>query len=106
MFGPVNYVNFDDDGPSQLLEIFSQFFSLNKMSKNRAAVVAQLVEQLLVTPEIRGSNPVNGKLYLLSTVLQMSLHNKTTKLCKSSMLKNISLCFILSTKYSHFKFFC
>ena len=41
-----------------------------------AVVVAQLVEQLLPTPEVRGSNPVIGKLLyptficLLSTVLK------------------------------------
>ena len=33
-------------------------------------VVAQLVEQLLLTPEIHGSNPVIGKFYLLLTILK------------------------------------
>ena len=45
----------------------------NKM-KRRAVVVAQLVERLPPTPEIRGSNPVIGKLLsnicLQSTVLK------------------------------------
>ena len=39
-----------------------------------AVVVAQLVELLLPTPEVRGSNPVVGKIYIeqcvLSTVLK------------------------------------
>ena len=38
-----------------------------------AVVVAQLVEQFLPTPEVRGSNPVIGKFYIthiLSTVLK------------------------------------
>ena len=34
-------------------------------------VVAQLVEWLLPTPEIRGLNPVISKFYLLSTVLNL-----------------------------------
>ena len=36
-----------------------------------AVVVAQMMEWLLLTPEIRGSNPVSGKLYLLSTLLKI-----------------------------------
>ena len=36
----------------------------------QAVVVAHLVGQLLPTPEIRASNPVIGKFYSLSTVLQ------------------------------------
>ena len=43
-----------------------------KHSRNGAVVVAQLVERSLPTPEVRGSNPVIGKIYiehcLLSTV--------------------------------------
>ena len=44
-------------------------------------VVAQLVKWSLLTPEVRGSNPVNGKLYityLLSIVLnrQKENHNR------------------------------
>ena len=31
---------------------------------SRAVVVAQLVEQSLTTPEVRGSNPVIGKIYI------------------------------------------
>ena len=34
-----------------------------------AVVVAQSVEQLPMTPEICGSHPVIGKLYLLSTAV-------------------------------------
>ena len=45
-----------------------------------AVVVAQLVERLLATPEIRGSNPAIGKIYieqcLLSTVLKRQKINK------------------------------
>ena len=37
---------------------------------SRAVVVDQLGEWLLPLPEIRGSNPVVGKFYLLSTVLK------------------------------------
>ena len=39
-------------------------------------VVAQLVERSVPTPEIRGSNPVIGKLYLLSTVSMRLKLNK------------------------------
>ena len=36
-----------------------------------AVVVARLVEQLLQTQNIHGSNPVIGKFYLLTTVLKI-----------------------------------
>ena len=36
---------------------------VGKKATNRAVVVAQLVEQLLPTPKVRGSNPVIGKIY-------------------------------------------
>ena len=42
-----------------------QFYNVGnicKMSLSWAVVVAQLVERLLPTPEVRGSNPVIGKL--------------------------------------------
>ena len=39
--------------------------------------VAQLVERLLPTPEIRGSNPAIGKFYLLSTAFVKSCIEKT-----------------------------
>ena len=42
----------------------------NKKVDEGAVVVAQLVERLLPIPEIRGSNPVNGKFYLLSAILK------------------------------------
>ena len=41
-----------------------QFYNVGnicKMSLSWAVVVAQLVERLLPTPEVRGSNPVIGK---------------------------------------------
>ena len=41
-----------------------------------AVVVAQLVEQLLPTPEIRCLNPVNGKFDLLSIVLNRKDRNE------------------------------
>ena len=44
-------------------------------------VVAQLVERLLLTPEVRGSNPVIGKFYIehyfLSTVLKRRKYRKS-----------------------------
>ena len=36
----------------------------SKRDTNWAVVVAQLVEQLLTTPEVRGSNPVICKIYI------------------------------------------
>ena len=36
-----------------------------------AVVVAQLLEQLLLTPKIRGSNPVTRKFDLLLTVFKL-----------------------------------
>ena len=44
---------------------------LNKESPFRALVVAQLVERPLPTAEIRGSNPVIGKFYLVSAVIKL-----------------------------------
>ena len=50
--------------------------TLGKLRTKYAVVVAQLVEYLLLTPEVRSSNPVIGKLLywtficLLSTVLK------------------------------------
>ena len=38
--------------------------------KNWVAVVAQLVEQLHVTPEVCGPNPIIGNFYFLPTVLK------------------------------------
>ena len=37
---------------------------LGKNHVNGAVVVAQLVEQLLPIPEVRGSNTVDGKIYI------------------------------------------
>ena len=48
-------------------------FVNGKMTSMTAVVVAQLVERLLLTPEVRGLNPVIGKIYierLLSIVLK------------------------------------
>ena len=66
--------------PSQLNAIHSiatfepQFDTLYLLRGNEwfywAVVVAQLVEQLLLTPEIHGSSQVIGNFYLLSTVLK------------------------------------
>ena len=42
-------------------------------------IEAQLVEQSLPKPEIRGSNPVIGKFYLLSTVLKTSTEKTKIK---------------------------
>ena len=39
------------------------------MGETWVVVVAQLVERLLPTPDIRRSNPVIGKFYLLPTVV-------------------------------------
>ena len=44
-----------------------------KVSGAGAVVVAQLVERSLPAPDVRGSNPVDGKIYierLLSTILK------------------------------------
>ena len=45
----------------------------------RAAVLAQLVEQLLTTPKTRSSNPDIGKLNLLSTVLNLCWKDENKK---------------------------
>ena len=42
----------------------------NKHTFVRAVVVSQLVERLLLTPNIISSNPVIGKFYLLSAALK------------------------------------
>ena len=42
-------------------------------------VRAQLVERLLPTTEIRGSNPVFGKFYLLPTVLKILKKRKRSQ---------------------------
>ena len=43
---------------------------LKKNLNELILVVAHLLEQLLPRPEIRGSNPVIGKFYILLTVLK------------------------------------
>ena len=45
-------------------------------------VVAQLVERLLLTPEIHSSNPVIGKFYLLSIEFKKLLVIERTKMKK------------------------
>ena len=45
------------NGPSTLLTFSNNY-------KSREVVVAQLVEQLLSIPEVRGSTPVIGKIYI------------------------------------------
>ena len=42
-----------------------------------ALVVAQLVERLLLTPEVRGSNPVIGKIYIEHWSLSTNCIDKT-----------------------------
>ena len=42
----------------------------------RAVVVAQLVERLLLTPEIRGSNPEIGEILSTNCTIEMSKINK------------------------------
>ena len=48
-----------------------QLYSIYKIDPRApAAVVARLIEQTLLTPDIRGSNPAIGKLYLLFSVIK------------------------------------
>ena len=54
--------------------------SVNKHGEGWAVVVDQLVEQSLPTPEIRGSNPVIGK--ILSTQLSTNCIIEKTKIKK------------------------
>ena len=54
------------------------FFFIN-FGQNWAVVVAQLVEWSLLTPEVHGSNPVVGKLYILSNVLEKKKTKKETE---------------------------
>ena len=51
---------------SQLLRTRKQIIKMHRPNKiePREVVVAQLVERSLPTPEVRGSNPVIGKIYL------------------------------------------
>ena len=42
----------------------------DSLSVAKVMIVAKLVEQLLPTPENRGSNPISINFYLLSTVLK------------------------------------
>ena len=47
-------------------------------------VVAQLVEQLVPTPEVHGSNPIIGKIYIercLSIVLDSKIKEKEVGYC-------------------------
>ena len=58
-------------------------------------VVAQLVKQLLPTPEVRGSNPANGSLYieyLLSTVLKRQNKVKRGPILRKTLLKHLGYC--------------
>ena len=56
-----------------------------KFFKNWAVVVAQLVEWLLLTPEIRGSNPKIGKVLSTTTKLNRKDENKK-EACNSPSL--------------------
>ena len=54
-------------------------FSTNPPSLYRAEVVAQLVEQALLTPEVRGSKPVIGKIYIVRSLSTVSKKTKIKK---------------------------
>ena len=64
-------------------------------------IEAQLVEQSLPKPEIRGSNPVIGKFYLLSTVMKTctektKINKKRHGMAHSKKIRRISrLCFYI-----------
>ena len=49
------------------------------MLTSRAVVVAQLVERLLPIPEVRGSNPVIGKIYIHHLLTVNCIEKKKTK---------------------------
>ena len=53
----------------------------NNNNNNGHCVVAQLVEWQLPTPESRGSNPVIGQFYLLSTVSKDENKIKEAVIC-------------------------
>ena len=74
---------------------FFWFFS-NNTSVEWAVVVAQLVERLLLIPEVRGSNPVIGKnLFIYWTIVNCQLCIEKTKIKKKrprmAHLKKISI---------------
>ena len=54
-------------------------FCTNPPSLYRAEVVAQLVEQALLTPEVRGSKPVIGKIYIVRSLSTVSKKTKIKK---------------------------
>ena len=65
--------------------------SSGKQSGARAVVVAQLVEHLLPPSDIRGSNPVIGKFYLLPAALKRywKAKNKKKSLGKAQFKKHL-----------------
>ena len=57
----------------------------------RAVVVAQLVERLLPIPEVQGSNPVIGKIYIehLFTCLLSSVLNRRKEAGNGPLFKQL-----------------
>ena len=54
-----------------------------------AVFVAQWVERLLTTPEIRGLNPAIRKFYLLSTVLNLFRKDKNEKVAGNGPFQKV-----------------
>ena len=65
-------------------------FSSNPPSLYRAEVVAQLVEQALLTPEVCGSKPVIGKIYIVRSLSTVSKKPKIQKKRQGMAHFNIS----------------
>ena len=53
-------------------------------------VVAQLVKRLLPTPEIRGSNPVIGKIYIECLLSSVLIRRKLIKEAENGPLKTMT----------------
>ena len=64
------------------LERLPYDFPKNNNYTKRAVVVAQFVEWLLSIPEVRGSNPVIGKIYLYWKLVYCQLCIEKTKIKK------------------------
>ena len=67
--------------------IFSWATYSSSVGGDDVVVVAQLVEQLLPTPESDGSNPITSNFYFLSTVLK----RRITKEKRDTLLSGIKL---------------
>ena len=64
-----------------------------------AVVVAQLVEQSLLIPEVHGSNPVIHKIYIEHLFTVNCIENRETEACNGPLLKKIgyslgSICYL------------